>query len=140
MLKFRNLDVTPDDPVAVWGVEGILAALERGGLAHVRRIVRAVEADPFGPVAADAAQAAALSPTPLAGLIAEIIERARDDDRQRVARRVRDAITRTGLSQRSIAQRLAIAPPLLSRYATGKTVPSAVALERIERLARAAPD
>jgi len=27
-LFFRNLDVTPDDPVEQWGVEGVLAAID----------------------------------------------------------------------------------------------------------------
>lgn len=33
-LKFRNLGVTPDDPVEQWGVEGILAAIDRGSLRY----------------------------------------------------------------------------------------------------------
>ena len=28
MLQFRNLTVTPDSPVAKWGVEGIVAAVD----------------------------------------------------------------------------------------------------------------
>ena len=56
-LRFRNLEVSPDDPVERWGPEGILAAIDRGGLAEWRRITRAVEADPQGPVAADLEEA-----------------------------------------------------------------------------------
>ncbi|MDR2373240.1 MAG: hypothetical protein LBD77_03915 [Bifidobacteriaceae bacterium] len=50
-LSFRNIDVSPDDPVEEWGVEGVLTALERGGAAHWGRLVLAVKADPWGPVA-----------------------------------------------------------------------------------------
>ena len=41
-LKFRNLTVTPDDPVDTWGVEGILTAIDRGSLRDWRRIVAAL--------------------------------------------------------------------------------------------------
>jgi hypothetical protein len=30
VLQFRNINATPDDPVEKWGVEGILAAIDRG--------------------------------------------------------------------------------------------------------------
>jgi len=56
-LKFRNLTVTPDDPVDQWGVEGILAAIDRGTLHHWRKIIDAVAADPDGPVSQDLAEA-----------------------------------------------------------------------------------
>ncbi|MGI6797762.1 hypothetical protein [Gordonia sihwensis] len=56
-LRFRNLDVSPDDPVEQWGVEGLLAAVDRGSLMHWRRISAAVEADPNGVVAEDLAEA-----------------------------------------------------------------------------------
>lgn len=47
-LKFRNLAVTPEDPVEKWGVEGLLTAIDRGSLRHWRRIIDAVRADPNG--------------------------------------------------------------------------------------------
>lgn len=50
-LTFRNLDVSPDDPVAVWPTEAVLTALERGGLDQWRRLATAIRADPSGPVA-----------------------------------------------------------------------------------------
>jgi hypothetical protein len=60
-LKFRNLNVTPDDPVEQWGVEGILTAIDRGSLKHWKRIIAAVTADPDGEVAKDLAQATELA-------------------------------------------------------------------------------
>lgn len=60
-LKFRNLNVTPDDPVEQWGVEGILTAIDRGSLRYWKRILAAVEADPHGSVAMDLAQALELA-------------------------------------------------------------------------------
>jgi len=50
-VRFRNLNVTPDDPVESWGDEGIQTALERGGLLEWRRITKAVLSDPWGEVA-----------------------------------------------------------------------------------------
>ena len=50
-LRFRNIDASPDDPVETWPQEGIEAALERGSLSDWRRIHRAVEHAPWGPVA-----------------------------------------------------------------------------------------
>jgi hypothetical protein len=52
-LKFRNLNVTPDDPVEEWGFVGMLAAIDRGSLRHLRRIIDAVTHDPDGTVARD---------------------------------------------------------------------------------------
>ncbi len=50
-LAFRNVDVSPDDPVSEWPLEAIQTALERGGLSHWRRLAAAVRAQPWGPVA-----------------------------------------------------------------------------------------
>lgn len=55
-VTFRNLVITPNDPVERWGVEGIETALERGGLEEWRRIASAVAREPFGEVAADLEQ------------------------------------------------------------------------------------
>jgi len=38
MLKFRNINVNPSDPVEQWGVEGILCAFERGSVEDWRKI------------------------------------------------------------------------------------------------------
>ena len=45
MLKFRNINVTPDDPVEKWGTEGILSAFERGSVNDWRKIWRSVYVD-----------------------------------------------------------------------------------------------
>jgi hypothetical protein len=50
-LRFRNLDVTPDAPVASWPTEGVLAALQRGSLHDWRRLMTAIHDDPWGPLA-----------------------------------------------------------------------------------------
>ncbi|MDR2109433.1 MAG: hypothetical protein LBP28_08275 [Coriobacteriales bacterium] len=49
-LEFRNITATPDDPVAQWGVEGILTCLERGHLKQWRKLARALHDDNDGVV------------------------------------------------------------------------------------------
>ena len=61
MLRFRNIDVSPSDPVETWSVEGLLTAIERGGIMDWRRVVAEVRADPAGEVALDLAEALELA-------------------------------------------------------------------------------
>jgi len=56
MLKFRNINVSPDDPVEMWGVEGILCAFERGHIDNWRKIWRSVHIDKSQKVIDDVAQ------------------------------------------------------------------------------------
>ena len=132
MLAFRNITATPDDPVVDWGPEGVLTALERGGLVPIAKLARAALADPQGEVAGWVLEAAACTDRPIAGLLAQRIREARDPAAE-VARRVRDAIARSGLSLRAFAPLCGTSPSRLSTYATGKTIPVAGVLLRIER-------
>jgi len=56
MLKFRNIDVSPSDPVERWGVEGILCAFERGGVEDWRKIWKSAFTDKSQKVLDDVAQ------------------------------------------------------------------------------------
>jgi hypothetical protein len=47
-LKFRNINVSPDAPVSLWGVEGITACLERGHLKYWRKLAVALQGDSTG--------------------------------------------------------------------------------------------
>ena len=60
-LKFRNLTASADDPVETWPFEGILAAVERGALPDWRRLAKAIQADPWGPVAQQVLEAVHLA-------------------------------------------------------------------------------
>lgn len=131
MLKFRNLDVTPDDPVELWGVEGILTAIERGGLVDIRRVARAARRDPFGEVAADLEQAVELTDSPIAARLKILLAEWRGGERALVARRIRDAIAISGLSLRAFAEQLGTSASRLSSYANGKVQPSAALYLRI---------
>lgn len=136
-LAFRNIDVCPSEPVAQWGVEGILAAIDRGHLEHWRRIARAVRADPHGQVASDLTAALRVaSSTGTAAALRRVLDAARRTEPERIARRVRDAIHRSGMSAGAFAGQVGTSASRLSTYATGKVVPSAVTMDRIERAAR----
>ena len=60
MLKFRNINVSPDDPVERWGVEGILCAFERGYIDDWRKIWKSIHVDKSKKVAEDVAQVKSL--------------------------------------------------------------------------------
>lgn len=138
-LAFRNLDITPDAPVEDWPVEAILTAIERGSLAHWRRIVAAVRCDPWGPVARRTE--AALDLTDAYGItivLRQAIARARLDaecsERKAVAARVREVIQASGLSRTEFAERTGTSTSRLSTYATGKVAPGAPLMLRMERV------
>jgi DNA-binding transcriptional regulator YiaG len=136
-LRFRNIDATPDEPVERWGVEGILAAIDRGSLPHWRRIAAAVRADPSGPVAADLDQALGLAED--AGVVATLrraLSRARDDAeaaaREEVRLRLQALVENSGLTAAQFARRIGTSASRMSTYLTGKVVPSAALLVRSE--------
>ena len=56
MLKFRNIDVSPNDPVEKWGVEGILSAFERGSVSDWRKIWKSAFVEKSKKVIDDIAQ------------------------------------------------------------------------------------
>lgn len=51
MTGFRNIRATPDDSVEDWGFEGLLAAIERGGMKLWDRIADELSRRPYGTVA-----------------------------------------------------------------------------------------
>lgn len=136
MLRFRNLEVSPGDPVETWGVEGILAAIDRGGIAEWRRISRAVRDQPRGEVAADLEEALGLAEdTGAAAALRASLERARLSEAEQLGQRIREYLWRSGLSQADFARAVGTSPPRMSTYLSGKVVPSGVLVERMRRLA-----
>ncbi|MDR1014991.1 MAG: hypothetical protein LBL86_08475 [Coriobacteriales bacterium] len=63
-LKFRNIQASPDDPVEQWGVEGILACLERGHLKYWHKLAHALRRDPTGVIRRNTRLALRLLETP----------------------------------------------------------------------------
>ena len=139
-LAFRNIDASPDDPVQTWPFEGVLTALERGGLSQWRRLVAAIYAEPWGQVARYVEQALAIShPFGVAEVMTEVIAHARagaeEAERLEVAAAVRKLIAGSGRTQARFAADIGTSPSRLSTYASGKVVPSAAMLARMRRAA-----
>lgn len=141
-LKFRNLNVTPDDPVERWPVEAMQTAVDRGELSDWRRIVQAIRRDPWGDVARTLEHVLTYDrPYGTAELLERALRRERDRaesvDRAEAARRLGAFVTDSGLSQREFAERMGTSQPRLSTYISGSVTPSAALLVRAERVARA---
>lgn len=139
-LRFRNLDVEPSEPVATWPTEGVIAALERGGLSHWRQLAAAVRTDPWGPVARRLEDALrATQPYGVAVLMERVLERTRTNcertERSDVARRVRALLDASGLGRGAFAERVGTSASRLSTYLNGKVAPSSTLMVRMERVA-----
>lgn len=140
-LAFRNVDVSPEDPVSEWPLEAVQTALERGGLSDWRRLVAAVKSEPWGPVARRLEEVLSYSrPYGVAAAMERAVARAREaaeaEERDAVAADVRELIDRSGLSRSEFASRIGTSASRLSTYATGKVTPSAALLVRMRRIAR----
>lgn len=138
-LSFRNVEVSPADPVSTWPVEAIQTALERGGLSNWRRLAKAVRAQPWGPVARRIEEVLRYSrPYGVAELMERIIDRARSEmeqaERDAVALEIARLIESSGLSRADFASRIGTSPSRLSTYATGKVIPSAALLLRMRHV------
>lgn len=134
MVTFRNLAVSPEAPVAEWGVEGLLAAIDRGGLREWRRIVDAVRDDPGGDVAADLEQALALAED--RGVVAAMgrsLARLRMPEAALHGRRVRSWVENSGMSRAELARLVGTSRSRLSTYEGGTVVPAATTAEKLRR-------
>lgn len=132
-MKFRNLNITPADPVDRWGVEGLLTAIDRGGLRHWRRINRAVQKDPYGTVAADLDEALNLAED---GGVVQLLRRGLDDarssERDRFAQVFRSLVDDFAGTHQDVANLLGTSRSRVSSYCSGAVVPSAVAFATLE--------
>lgn len=141
MLAFRNLTVSPDDPVETWPTEAVRTALERGDLDDWQRLAAAVRRDPWGPTAR-AIEEILTHDRPYG--IAEAMESAIGDararrereEREAVAAEIRDAVERSGLARREVASRTGTSTSRLSTYVNGTVTPSATFMVRLRQLVR----
>jgi DNA-binding transcriptional regulator YiaG len=137
-LAFRNVDASPEDPVGEWPLEAIQTALERGGLSHWRRLAKAIQAQPWGPVARRVEEVLTYSrPYGVASAMERVIAAAREAtetaEREAVAAEVDRLVRESGLSRTEFASRIGTSPSRLSTYVTGKVTPSAALLVRMRR-------
>lgn len=134
-LQFRNLDVTPDDPVEEWGTEGILAAIDRGGIEDWQKIQHALETHPNGTVADSVEEALTVAESEGArAYIAHCLADARMNDKVRFARTFRTWVRESGLSRTELAEYLGTSRSRLSTYESGQVTPSAVIAEKVRQL------
>ena len=121
----------------------MLAALERGTLPDWRRLIAAIDEDPWGRVAHIVEQAFRLQlPYGVGPLftaaLADARKRAAAAERGAVAEEVRQLIERSGLSQAEFAAHIGTSASRLSTYASGKLTPSAGFLVRKRKVLTAA--
>jgi hypothetical protein len=142
-LAFRNIDVSPEDPVEAWPTEAVLTALERGGLGHWRRLTAAIVEDPWGPVARRVEEALEVSwPYGVGVLMAEVLANARARaeraERAAVAAEVTRLLAVSGMARAEFASAIGTSASRLSTYLSGKVTPSAALLVRMRRVAASA--
>ncbi|MGH3941209.1 MAG: helix-turn-helix domain-containing protein [Pseudonocardiaceae bacterium] len=145
-LIFRNIDVSPEDPVELWPTEAVLTALERGGLGHWRRLTAAIYEDPWGPVARRVEEVLEVSwPYGVGVLMADALSaartRAEQAERAEVAAEITALLAASGLARAEFAAAIGTSASRLSTYLSGKVTPSAALLVRMRRIAarRAGP-
>lgn len=139
-LTFRNIDVSPEDPVEAWPTEAVLTALERGGLRDWRRLTAAIYEDPWGPVARRVEEALEVSrPYGVGVVMADVLAAARRcaerAERAAVAAEVARLLTDSGMARAEFASAIGTSVSRLSTYLSGKVTPSAALLVRMRRVA-----
>ncbi|MGI8700876.1 MAG: helix-turn-helix domain-containing protein [Nocardioidaceae bacterium] len=140
-LQFRNLDITSAAPVEQWGLEGLLAALDRGERRDWRRIMSSVERDPWGDVAQTLAEAFELAEdsgvvNALREALAMIRKEREAQERAAVAAELRACMESASLSQDAFARRLGTSRSRLNTYLHGRVTPSATLLVRARAIAQ----
>lgn len=138
---FRNVEGSPDDDVRTWPYEALVTTIDRGLVQDWQPIFAELRRSPWGKVARRVERCLSYrEPDGVSMLFQLAIEHARDArdnaDRAEVAARVRDAVTRSGLSKAAFAELVGTSPSRLSTYLSGKVTPSAAMLVRIENAAR----
>lgn len=134
----RNVSVDDGVDVRDWPYEALVAVIERGLLADWQPILRSLREQPWGSVARRVEHYLTYTEEDsIRALFGLVLTRARADqervERDAVAARVRAAVASSGLTQSELASRIGTSASRLSTYATGKVVPSATMLLRIER-------
>lgn len=132
-MKFRNLDASPEDPVSTWGVEGMLTAVDRGGLSQWRRIAAAVREQPYRDAARDLEQALVLAESAGAvALLKHALESARTSDKDRFALEFRSVLDQLGMTHQAAAEFLGTSRSRISSYCSAAVMPSAMAYWRLQ--------
>ncbi|MBU6311461.1 MAG: helix-turn-helix domain-containing protein [Actinomycetales bacterium] len=137
IVDFRNVIAARSDPVETWPFEALVETLERGLVPDWQPVLAEIRRRPWGAVARRVGRWAHMSAgDPAARLLTLTIERARqrreEDERQEVAREIREVIAASGMTAAEFASSIGTSASRLSTYATGRVVPSATMLVRIQ--------
>lgn len=142
-IAFRNVDATPDDDVANWPYEALVTAIDRGLVPDWQPIFTEVRRSPWGATARRIERYLSYREHDgVSTLFRLAVDRSRADaearEREEVALRVRAALARSALTAAEFARTVGTSPSRFSTYASGRVVPSAALLLRIEAVADAA--
>ena len=137
-VEFRNVDASPNDDVRTWPYEAIVTVIDRGLVSDWQPVFAEVRRSPWGRVARLIEHYLTYRDRDgVSALFGLTIDRARADsddaERTEVAHRVREAVERSGLTNREFALLVGTSPSRLSTYLNGRVTPSAAMLVRIER-------
>ena len=143
-VAFRNVDVDPSAPVERWPYEAIVTVIERGTLEDWLILIRAITADPWGPVARQVEDYLTYEkPYGVGPLLTRAIARARRQaeatERALVAEEVGQLVEQSGLSLTEFASRMGTSVSRLSTYRSGRVTPSAALMTRMRRVSRSQP-
>ena len=139
-LSFRNVDADPGDDIATWPYEALVTAVDRGLVDDWQPIFAEIRRSPWGvPARRVERYLYYRDPDGVSRLFTLAIEGAREAhgaaERAEVAERVRAAVSRAGVTKAEFAASVGTSASRLSTYLSGKVMPSAALLVRIERTA-----
>lgn len=143
-VAFRNVDGSHDVPVDQWPYEALVASIERGTIGDWLPILRAIEQRPWGATARCVDEYLGYAhPYGVGPLLRRAIVRSRAAaearEREIVAARVRSLIDESRLSREEFAREIGTSRSRLSTYASGKVVPAATLLARMESVSASRP-
>lgn len=128
-LAFRNVDVSPEDPVELWPTEAVLTALVRGGLRHWRRLTAVINEDPWGRLPGVEEVLEVSRPYGVGVLMTDVLAAARQRaERAEVAAEVTRLLAVSGMARAEFASAIGTSTSQLS-------TPSAALLVRMRRVA-----
>lgn len=137
MTRFRNVDVDATRPLDEWPAEAIETVIDRGTRSDWQQLVRAIDANPWGP-AARAAEIVARwgEHGGVDVLMLDAVARARsswdEQGRRRYADLIRARRLAVGLTLRELATLAGTSASRLSDYERAKVAPTTDVLGRIE--------
>lgn len=139
-VSFRNVDVDPLAPIDTWPYEALVTIIERGSVTDWVVLTRAIDEDPWGPVARQVEEYLSYeTPYGVGPLLTRAIERSRrlaeESERDDVREEIGQLIARSGLTGAELASRIGTSASRMSTYRSGRVVPSAALLVRMRRVA-----